>query len=156
MIAIRDYFQTDAEQVGQIVQTATRELRAIYVPKPVDKAELREQSIPAKRIVAVDIDSTVVGVAEFFVRSSEVYAQGIAVAATHRQRGIATALLDHIVELAIGLAIPKVQVSTIKETGNVEIFKRMGFAVIEERISARFIGLDEQQVTEVSLQKSAG
>jgi len=156
MIAIRTYSPTDAEQVALIMQSATRELRAIYVPKPADKTELREQSISAKRIVAVDNSGTVVGVAEFIIRTSEVYAQGIAVAASHRRHRVATALLSHIAALAAELSIPEIQVTTIKETGNVKIFKRMGFNMIEERTSERFLGLNEQPVTEVTLRLSAG
>lgn len=52
------------------------------------------------------------------------------------------------------LGLPSLQVATIKETGNVEVFKRLGFAVIEERISERFLGQHGQPVTEVTLKRN--
>jgi N-acetylglutamate synthase-like GNAT family acetyltransferase len=153
MAVIRPYYPADAKQVDFIMQSATCELRTIYVLNPIANVYSCDHSKSVTKIVAIDNFGTVIGVAEFIVRSSDIYAQGIAVAAPHRQRGVATALLANIAELSINLALPHIQVTTIKETGNVEIFKHMGFTVIEERISARFIGQDEKPVTEVTLQR---
>jgi predicted N-acetyltransferase YhbS len=153
MIAIREYCPSDTEQVDRLMETATRELRAVYTPKSSDKIEQREQSISSLKIVAEDNDGSIVGVAEFFVRSADIYAQGIAVAASHRRSGVATALLAHITALANDLGVLQVQIKTIKETGNVEIFKHLGFEVILENISARFVGLNEKPVTEITMQR---
>lgn len=56
-------------------------------------------------------------------------------------------------KLAVDKGYAALEVATIKETGNVEIFKHLGFSVIEERISERFLGSHGQSVTEVTLKR---
>ena len=85
--------------------------------------------------------------------SSAIYVQGIAVAISHRQCGVAKAICNHIEMLAVGLHLPALQVKIIQEMGNVEIFKLLGFHVIEERTSNRFVGLQGQPVAEVTLER---
>jgi len=82
------------------------------------------------------------------------YVQGIAVAPTHRRRGVAGILLDYIATIAVDMGLPALSVATIKETGNVEVFRRLGFIVIEEQASERFLGIHGQPVTEVTLRRN--
>jgi ribosomal protein S18 acetylase RimI-like enzyme len=153
MIVVRAFRPADAESVDLIMNSSTRELRAVYAPKPkVENSSVRHSSSSA-RVVAMDNADTAIGVAECIVHPLALYVQGIAVASTHRRRGVARALLEHIATLAVDLGLPAVRVATIKETGNVEVFKRLGFDVIEERTSERFLGLHGQPVTEVTLKR---
>lgn len=154
MFAVRAYITTDAESVQIIMASCTGELREIYAPIPQAEIVSANHSSPNSRVVAVDHTETVVGVAECIVRPTALYVQGVAVAPTHRRRGVATALLGYIAKLAIDLGLPALQVATIKETGNVEVFKRLGFTVIEEQISERFRGKHGPPVTEVALKRS--
>lgn len=151
MVAVRAFIATDAESVQLIMTSCTSELRAIYAPKPQAEIVSADHSSPNSRVVAVDHADTVIGVAECIAHPLALYVQGIAVAPTHRRRGVARALLCYIATLAVDLGLPSLQVATIKETGNVEVFKRLGFAVIEERTSERFLGQHGQPVTEVTL-----
>jgi len=154
MVTVRDFIATDAEPVQLIMTMCTSELRAVYVPKPQPKAVLANHSLPNSRVVAVDNTDTVVGVAECITHPSALYIQSIAVAPTYRRCGVAGALLSYIATLAVDLGFPVLSVATIKETGNVEIFKRLGFAVAEERVSERFLGTHGQPVTEVGLKRN--
>ena len=153
MVAIRAFIATDAESVQLIMTSCTSELRAVYAPKPQAEIVSANNSSPNSRVVAVDHVDTVIGVAECIAHPFALYVQGIAVAPTHRRRGVASALLGYIATLAVDLGLPALQVATIKETGNVEVFKRLGFAVIEERTSERFLGQHGQPVTEVTLKR---
>ena len=152
MITVRSFLPIDVESVDLIMKSSTQELRAVYTPKPKAVTAPVNHSSSSARVVALDNAEMVVGVAECIVCSSALYVQGVAVASTHRRRGVASALLEHIAKIAVENSLPVVQLATIKETGNVEIFKHLGFNVIEERISERFLGLHGQPVTEVSLQ----
>lgn len=153
MIAVRAYVTTDAESVQLIMASCTRQLRAVYVPIQHVEIASDNHSSPNLRVVAVDCTDTVVGVAECISHPSALYAQGIAVDPMHRRLGVARALLDHIAKLAVDMGHTVVEVATIKETGNVEIFTSLGFAVIEERTSERFLGQHGQPVTEVTLNR---
>lgn len=154
MFTVRASLATDAEPVELIMTSCTSELRAVYAPKPRTAIAPVSHSSPGLRVVAVDHTNTVVGVAEYLAHPLTLYVQGIAVAPAHRRRGVAGILLDHITTLTVDMRLPSVQVATIKETGNVEIFKRLGFAVVEERTSERFLGQHGQPVTEVTLKRS--
>jgi len=153
MLVVRAFRPADAESVEFIMASSTRELRAVYSPKPRAEMASVDHSSSSTRVVALDRTDTVVGVAECIARPLALYVQGVAVASTHRRRGVAGALLGHLATLAVDMGLPVVQVATIKETGNVEVFKRLGFEVIEERISERFLGLHGQHVTEVTLKR---
>jgi len=153
MLVVRAFRPADAESVEFIMASATRELRAVYAPVPLTDIAPVKHSSSSTRVVALDRTDTVVGVAECIVCPLALYVQGVAVASTHRRCGVAGALLGHLAMLAVDMGLPVVQVATIKETGNVEVFQRLGFEVIEERISERFLGLHGQPVTEVTLKR---
>jgi GNAT superfamily N-acetyltransferase len=153
MFSIRPAQPVDDESIKRITAESTVELRAVYAPKALDKTSVTAPS-SAPRVVALDIGHAIVGVAEYIVESTAVYVQGIAVSASHRRCGIAAALLKHIEMITAGLQIPALKVKTILETGNVEIFERMGFHLIDERVSERFIGPQGQAVFEVTLERA--
>ena len=153
MISVRAFAATDIESVQCIMASCTRELRAVYAPVPqADKASA-DHAPPGSRVVAVDHAGTVVGAAECIARPQALYVQGVAVAPTHRRCGVARALITYIVSLARDMGFPVLQVATIRETGNAEVFERLGFSVIEEQTSERFQGRHGQPVTEVTLER---
>ncbi len=152
MNRIRGFLVTDTEPVNLIVAACTRELRMIYAPRP-NLVNVFQSQVHPVRIVAVDADNMIIGVAEYMGRDSALYVQGIAVAPKHRRRGVATGLLAHCASLAVHAGLPALEIATIKETGNVGIFNRLGFVVIDERVSERFWSHDEQPVTEITLRR---
>jgi len=153
MITIRNFITTDTDTVKHIMTLCTSELRAVYKPKPKSETILTSHSLSNTRVVAVDDADTVIGVAEYITQEVDLYIQGVAVLPTHRRRGVARTLLGHIATLAIDFGLPALSVVTIKETGNVEIFESLGFIVVEERTSDRFVGIQGQPVTELVTKK---
>jgi N-acetylglutamate synthase-like GNAT family acetyltransferase len=118
------------------------------------RQDINRSTFIPPRVVALDIHHAVVGVAEYIVDSTAVYVQGIAVPASHRRCGVAAALLKHIKMIAAGMQILALKVKTIRKTGNVAIFRRLGFHMIDERVSERFIGPHGQAVFEVTLERA--
>lgn len=153
MILVRAYRPDDAEQVGQIMQECTSELRTVYVLNPQVSAAASRSLPVLNRVVALSDTGAIVGVAEFEARQFALYAQSVAVAPVHRQRGTAGALLNYIAAAAVDLGIGIVEIATIKETGNVAVFARLGFSMVAECPSERFLGSDGQVVTEVTLRR---
>ncbi|HEY3328281.1 MAG TPA: GNAT family N-acetyltransferase [Novimethylophilus sp.] len=153
MITIRPYHPADAQAVEHIVTACTRELRKVYRPNPDAPPASPSTSSATERLVAVDDAGPIVGVAKFAPRTSALYTQGIAVAPDYRRRGVAGTLLKHISALAADRQISQLELATIKETGNVSIFLRLGFLVVEEHLSERFVGADGQAVAEVMLKR---
>jgi hypothetical protein len=56
--------------------------------------------------------------------------------------------------IAADLQLPALIVKTIQETGNDEIFRRLGFHMIDEQVSERFNGPHGQAVFEVTLERA--
>jgi N-acetylglutamate synthase-like GNAT family acetyltransferase len=153
MVTVRTFAATDAEPVQLIMRSCTGELRTVYVPKLQPKIASGNDAPAILRIVAVDQADTVVGVAECIARPTVLYVQGVAVDPAHRRRGVAGALLAHIVMRALEMGLPVLQLATIKEAGNVDVFKRLGFSVVEEQKSERFLGQHGQPIFEVTLER---
>lgn len=77
---------------------------------------------------------------------------GLAVHAAYRRRGVAHRLGNHAVELAIRQSCHAVRLSTIKETGNVPIFKRLGFEVVGENLDGLCEDLNGEPVTDIEME----
>lgn len=153
MTIVRAFHPGDAEAVGRIVGSCTAELRQIYLPEPnpPGKSAATGRRQCHTRIVAVDGSGGVVATAECIRRITVLYVRGIAVSPAARRRGMAAALLAHCAGLAADIGLPALEVATIGETGNVGIFRRLGFLVVAERVSGRFRRPDGRPVVEVTL-----
>ena len=154
MITVRHFQASDEEAANAIMTSATGELRTTYKPKPIANALNSDRPPSIAKVVALIDECTIAGVAEFLAHESFLYVQGIAVAPANRRLGIARALLEHIEGIAAGMQLSVLRLKTIKEAGNAETFRRLGFHMIEERISERFIGLQGKAVTEMTLSRS--
>ena len=154
MIHVRAGLPGDADAVTRTMLACTRDLRAVYVPITAVQCTLDGAGPTGSRLVAVDPVGTVVGVGEFVVRgASAVYVQGLAVASANRRQGVAAALLEHVAAYARKSGIPMLEVATIKETGNLDVFWRLGFRVVAESVSKRFCDVEGGNVHELTLRR---
>jgi len=87
----------------------------------------REGFVPADLLVAVDGDR-VVGAA-FLIESDEVWVDKLAVAATHRNRGIARAVLATAFRRSFELGYRHTSLSTDSRTGALTLYERIGMHV---------------------------
>lgn len=151
MIVVRPEVTVEDAKGGQAVfQIATAALREIYRPKKDVARRTAATYGPLQRLVAWK-DGHVVGIVEYVALGSEMYIQGLAVHPDHRRQGVAKALLRHVVAAAQREGKQTLRLSTIKETGNVPIFERLGFAVMRETIAEHFEGVHADPVTQVDM-----
>jgi ribosomal protein S18 acetylase RimI-like enzyme len=153
MITVRPLHDIDTEPVRIIMEACTKELRAVYSPRQKAENCPFESSSPSSCIVAVDHTNKVIGVVEYITRPSSLYVQGLAVAPNNRRRKVASTLVAHLANIAADKKLPIMETITIKETRNVEVFRRLGFSVTHEKISDRFFGQGGRSVTEVTLER---
>lgn len=152
MSTVRPFTAGDTRAADLIMASCTRELRQVYGPRP-DAAAPAPEAAYSSRLVAVDEAGIVIGIAECIGRSTALYVQGIAVAPARRRRGVAGELLAYGALLAAATGSPALELATIKETGNVEIFCRLGFRVVGECLSQRYWSREKRPVTEVTLRR---
>ena len=133
----------------RIQELATRELRTKYIPR-----KPRENSKTSKGAVLVALkDDLVVGVAEYFQNDDFLYIQGIAVHPDHRERGACRSILHRAEEIATLRHLSGLSLSTIKETGNVEIFERLGFKVVSCVIATDYVSPSGEPVIQVNMER---
>ncbi len=102
------------------------------------------------RLVAVE-NGTPIGTAEFKVADSRAHVIGLAVHPDWRRRGIARRLLEAIVNTGRSAGATKLSLYSIVQTGNLEIFEKLGFCVVHESAAENLIG--DQPLTEAYLER---
>lgn len=152
MIQIREKAVTDKHRVAEIIDLATADLRRVYrrstnTGKPGVNAEITPITL-----VAVEAD-LIVGVVDYCIEPDSLYIRDLAIHPQYRRRGIARALIQAVEEIAGREGKPKLTLSTIKETGNPQIFTRLGFTVVNDILTETFEGADGQAVTKTDMHR---
>ncbi len=111
-----------------IATAAFSELRSVYSPT---KTAIVNQPKSTAYVVA-KAGQTVVGTLQYFDEGNRIYVFDVAVDAHYRRQGVARQLVDFVSDTARTLGHKIVSARTIRETGNVEIFERLGFRVVKE------------------------
>jgi ribosomal protein S18 acetylase RimI-like enzyme len=122
---------------NEIVNDAFLSLRQVY--RPIPEATMRQtQRADSDRVFLATIDELCVGTASVFHDGDHLNMYRIAVRPQFRQRGVARSLIsgaesifrDHNRQPDAYLSL-----QTIRETGNVTIFERLGFSVTDEQVA---------------------
>lgn len=152
MQTVRRFQPTDAERVAEIFRDATEDLRAVYTPLRSTGAQGNVSQDEVKLVL--QDGEAVIGVVELVLDEQHALIQGLAVDRAHRRRGIARALLASCEERARAAGVRVMSLSTIKETGNIAIFLKLGFVVLSEKPAERFVNHEGQAVCLVELEKT--
>lgn len=133
-IHVRDARSDDADRVSVICEAAFAPLRSIYRPTDAAIARQTERTQMGTRLVA-EFAGALAATVQYDQHADHVHVIGLAVHPAYQQRGIARALLDEICQRAILLVQPVVVLDTIKETGNVPLFEKLGFRVTHAEVA---------------------
>jgi GNAT superfamily N-acetyltransferase len=138
MIVVRPAQRGDEPAIEEVSASALETLRLVYRPTPAALTRKRELAV-LPRLVAL-VDDQVVGTVEYALGDDRLHLMGLFVAAAHRQTGVARALVEQLAKLADRRPL---SLNTIRETGNVPIFERLGFAIVSEAPACDVIGKTE-------------
>jgi len=128
---IREPGESDAEAIREVKGLAVARLRKVY--RPTEAAIARKAArATIRRSLVCERDGQVVAVVEYEDRGDRLHLLGPMVHPDHQRRGLARALVGHIAELARRAGKRALSLNTIKQTGNVAIFARLGFSPIRE------------------------
>jgi hypothetical protein len=67
---------------------------------------------------------------------------------------VARCLVDALADIATGASADRLSLYTIRETGNVEVFERLGFAIIAERAAVDVVGETHERLTDVYMERT--
>lgn len=152
-LVVRTARPEDRAGIEAVTAAATAELRRSYRPIPsrIGADRDRDESL---RLVA-RLDDAVVGTLDCHFGPGTAHLRRLAVDPRHRRRGIARALVDRASELARRRKLG-VSIETIRETGNVPIFERMGFRVVSAAVDDRFASDVHRELVSVRLERDPG
>ena len=152
MIIVREFFPEDCDDVEIVVNSAMAILRKIYRPGPDARSARSELAACLNRLVAV-ADGEIVGTTQYYSEGDAICVLGLMVRSDCQRMGVSRALIAHLAVLARNGDKQKLRARTIKETGNVPVFQRLGFVVTAEQPDTLFVSDLFSCLTEVDLER---
>ena len=104
------------------------------------------------RLVA-EIGGQIIGTITYGVQSDRSHLRGLAVDAGWRRTGVARALIDYVGNLARTEGLRALSLFTIKQTGNVPIFERLGFDGVREEPATWAVSDSGGELTNVFMER---
>lgn len=152
MITVRDSTPSDSEAVARVVASATATLRKTYCPNHKALSHKKKISDDLRRLVA-ELDGQIVGTTQYLVDDDAIRIIGLGVDSDFRRCGVARALLGAIADLARERNLPSIVTRTILETGNVPVFRALGFELVSEHPDVYSESVTGKPLTEVDLKR---
>ncbi|MGX2030062.1 N-acetyltransferase family protein [Methylocaldum gracile] len=149
---VRPMVAEDEPAVRDIYDAATADLRQVYAPRCGIFGDKEEVS---QRLVVTEM-GVVLGVVEYIDQPDQVYVRALAVARRHRRQGVAKCLMSGVEELAKNAHKQAIVLRTVSETGNVEIFSRLGFSEVNREQTNRFVATNGSDVHVVEMRRCIG
>jgi predicted enzyme related to lactoylglutathione lyase/ribosomal protein S18 acetylase RimI-like enzyme len=154
-LSVRPATAADDQAVAAVWASATATLRQTYRPTPVAVARAGRELSPRKRLVA-QCQNQIAGTVEYYLDGLNLHLLRLGVDARYRKQGVARALLDHLTQIASTAGASRLSLYTVRQTGNVAIFERLGFRCIREEVAADLVGNSSEAMTEAYMERSVG
>ncbi|MFB3893108.1 MAG: GNAT family N-acetyltransferase [Phycisphaerae bacterium] len=150
-IEIRAESPADVDAVKEVWRLAVADLRKFYRPTAsAIKTAGARQGVGS--LVAL-IDGRVVGGLRYYMADGRLRSMGPMVHPDFRRRGVARALLGALAEIGRELGASCLALCTVVQTGNVEIFRRLGFKVVSEYPATDMESITGQPLTEAEMER---
>ncbi len=131
MIQVREASATEQSEAASVSYQAFATTRNIYKIKPDVVAATNANHDTLTRLVAVD-DGNIVGTVKYRINRRRLHIIGLGVLPDKRRQGVARCLIDELFRLAASHDCSVMSLFTIKQTGNVAVFERLGFSAVRE------------------------
>jgi len=153
VIVVRNATSADAEALAAVDVSATATLRETY--RPNDRALTSRAKLAGRltRLVA-ELDGRVVGTVQYSVDGNSLRIIGLGVHSDARRRGVARAIMDKLREIAVDLGVSQLLAHTVRQTGNVPIFEKLGFEVVSESEDEYSESTTHDMLTDVEMRNS--
>ncbi len=143
----------DEDGVARISASATAALRQIYRPNQKALEHRSQISRRLQRLVAI-YQGRLAGMAQCYADGDAMHIVELAVDSDFRRRGVARALVSRITELARERGLACIVTRTVVQTGNVSVFKALGFEVLSEYPDEYSENEEGMELTEAELRMS--
>lgn len=150
--AVRAIRPEDEDAAAEVARLATADLRRVYWPTPIAVQHRATLAAQLHRLVAV-VDRRIVGVVQYYVAGDRLAFLGLGVHPEYRRRGVAKALVRQLEQIGRECGCTTLTLNTVRQTGNVEVFHRLGFFVESEAPTGLFEGVGNMSLSEVAMRK---
>lgn len=149
---VREVKPEDEPEVAEVERLATASLREVY--RPTDLALKRRAAIVSKlRCLVALLDGRIVGVVQFHIDEDHLFFLGLGVHPRFQRRGVAGALVGQLETIGRDCGCAAVILHTVRQTGNVSVFQRLGFLVESEEPTTLFTSDHFLALSEVVMRK---
>jgi len=152
-VVVRPARPEDGEQVAEVSTLATATLRETYRPTEAALGRSRAGASRTTRLVAV-LNGRIVGTTKYEIRKDGIHLIGLGVHPQFRRMEIARKIIEHVKRIAQAKGHTLVSLYTIRETGNVGIFQKLGFEVVREQEAKDALSEKHDNLTDVYMQMS--
>lgn len=128
MIITRPAAPNDMPQIQAVTNAAFATVRDVYRPNPDATPTSENADLDPKTIVAL-VDDKIVGAVCVYQDAAALNVSQLAVDPKCRRQGVARKLLQSVYDAGKQSGATELRLNTIRETGNVAIFERLGFTV---------------------------
>lgn len=151
-IEVREAETTDSAGIEIVKASAIATLRETYRPR--QKAVDHKQAISATltQLVAIS-DGRVIGTVQYVVMGDRLHFLSLDVDSEWRRQGVARRLIAELEESAKSAGALRLSTYTVTQTGNCEIFRRLGFTVVSEEPTDFFESVRYSELTESYLER---
>lgn len=127
-VRIRKAEHTDYGAIESLIRLGARDARKRIGPHP-DPVKMEDLYLNGCLALVAEVDGKVAGSVTYRVRGGRLHFFNLVVDATHRDNGIARALLRELERIAVRSRARHITLQTIEELGVLPVFKHAGFRV---------------------------
>jgi ribosomal protein S18 acetylase RimI-like enzyme len=151
-LTIRAARPEDADGIERVKASAIAMLRKTY--RPTQKAIAHKQTISTSLTQLVALcDDRVNGAVEYRIEGDRVHFLSLDVHLDSRRQGVARRLLAELDAIGKKSGAAKLSTYTVTQTGNVEIFRRLGFRAVSEEPTDLYESAQHPALTESYLER---
>jgi N-acetylglutamate synthase-like GNAT family acetyltransferase len=150
---VREATDLDAAELKSVSESAIATLRETYRPTAEAIAH-RDSIVEALAQLVGVIDGKVVGSVEYHVEDDRVRFLSLFVHEDYRHRGVGRSLVDELEQVGKRRGLRCLSAYTVTQTGNPEVFQRMGFDVVSEEPADIYESERFESLTEVYMVRS--
>jgi GNAT superfamily N-acetyltransferase len=151
MITVRVAMPEDAEAVKEVSDLAVAILCKTYRPKKAANANRPQRTSSRVRLVAL-MDDRVVGTVEYAIEEDRIHLMGLFVHPQFQRQGVARQLIEYLVSVGQREGVRCLSIGTVKETGNMLIFEKLGFEAVFEGEDQRSESDRYERLTDVYME----
>jgi len=150
-ITIRECSHSELTEALVVLKLAFDTVRSIYHPTGKIAKGQADRAREGTRLIAL-INQQIAGTVQLANHQNHAHVIGLAVHPAFRQQGIARQLIQHSLQYAREWNHDTIVLETIKETGNIPLFEKLGFQVSHERITDDFASKQFERLHEVRME----